>query len=190
MSGWVQRESRRIEKATTLIRKGVPHEKAVWADLGCGDGIFTAALAGLLPPGSEIHAVDRNAAALRQLTRNFAASFPHVRVHPIQADFFHELPLPSLAGIVMANALHFVERKPPVLAGITNFLQPGGRFILVEYNTSTGNRWVPHPVDERRFPALAEAAGLENASILEKIPSRFLGEMYAGIGYAPNPSPG
>jgi trans-aconitate methyltransferase len=39
----------------------------IWADLGCGDGTFTTALASLLAPDSVIHAVDKNRRALRQL---------------------------------------------------------------------------------------------------------------------------
>ena len=35
-----------------------------WADLGCGDGTFTLALAELLADGSVIHAVDLDASAL------------------------------------------------------------------------------------------------------------------------------
>jgi ubiquinone/menaquinone biosynthesis C-methylase UbiE len=31
-----------------------------WADLGCGDGTFTLALAAILPRGSIIHAMDRD----------------------------------------------------------------------------------------------------------------------------------
>jgi precorrin-6B methylase 2 len=38
-----------------------------WADLGCGAGAFTLALASLLPAGSTIHAMDRDRAALAQL---------------------------------------------------------------------------------------------------------------------------
>ncbi|MGH9204055.1 MAG: hypothetical protein ACRD2A_22745, partial [Vicinamibacterales bacterium] len=45
---------------------------ATWADLGCGDGTFTLALATLLSPGSVIHAMDRNASALRRIPRTHA----------------------------------------------------------------------------------------------------------------------
>ncbi len=38
-----------------------------WADLGCGTGTFTRALADLLPPGSSIAAMDRDASALEQV---------------------------------------------------------------------------------------------------------------------------
>ena len=35
----------------------------IWADLGCGDGTFTLALASLLAPGSTIHAMDTDGSA-------------------------------------------------------------------------------------------------------------------------------
>lgn len=152
-----------------------------WADLGCGDGIFTAALYTLLRPGSEIYAVDKRQGALETLIRNFAASYPGASPHPVRADFARPLSLPSLDGLLMANSLHFVRRKKPVLAQLVNLLKPGGRLIVVEYNTDRGNFAVPHPLDERQFQALAGEVGLHNPEILAKIPSSFLGEMYAGM---------
>ena len=50
-----------LSEAIELIQKiNIPGNKPqVWADLGCGDGLFTRALATLLPEGSIIHAVDK-----------------------------------------------------------------------------------------------------------------------------------
>jgi methylase of polypeptide subunit release factors len=42
-------------------------QKERWADLGCGSGTFTIALAGLLKPQSIIYAIDTNASALKQI---------------------------------------------------------------------------------------------------------------------------
>ena len=39
----------------------------MWADLGCGAGTFTLALAELLAPRSTIHAMDRDGSALRRI---------------------------------------------------------------------------------------------------------------------------
>ena len=49
-----------------------PIRPQTWADLGCGDGVFTRALASLLVPGSTIHAMDRDPAALRALPAEHA----------------------------------------------------------------------------------------------------------------------
>ena len=184
MSTWADREARRIEKARTLIRPGIPGPGGVWADIGCGDGIFTAALHTLTQPGAEIYGVDNDRRALDALKRNFADSYPDALLHAVRADFRRPLSLPPLDGIVMANALHFVGEKESALAQIATLLKPGGRLIVVEYNTARGNFAVPHPLNEAGFLQLAQAAGLREARILAKIPSSFLGEMYAGIGIA------
>jgi ubiquinone/menaquinone biosynthesis C-methylase UbiE len=182
MNTWAERESRRIEKARILLRPGVEDCRGTWADLGCGDGIFTAALYTTLKPGSEIYVVDKKQSALDALIRNFATSYPLASAHPILADFTQRLTLPPLDGLLMANSLHFVKHKKPVLERLKSLLKPGGRLILVEYNTSRGNLAVPHPLDEAGFVALAREVGLRQPRILAKIPSTFLGEMYAGMG--------
>jgi hypothetical protein len=70
------------------------------------------------------------------------------------------------------------------LARLVKLLKPGGRFIVVEYNTRRGNAAVPYPLDEWGFLALAEEAGLGQAEIVARIPSTFLGEMFAGVARA------
>jgi ubiquinone/menaquinone biosynthesis C-methylase UbiE len=184
LTTWAEREARRIGKARTLLRPGVEGQAGTWADLGCGDGIFTAALVTLLGPGSESYAVDKKRSALDALARNFADSYPGVAPQLILADFSRPLPLPPLDGLLMANSLHFVRHKRPVLEQLLTLLKPGGRLILVEYNTNKENFAVPHPLDETGFLALATEVGLLQPRILVKIPSTFLGEMYAGMGIA------
>ena len=179
---WAEREARRIQKAVTLLRPGVPGPGGIWADIGCGDGIFTSALYTLIQPGGEIYAVDRDQYALEALTRNLAESYPDAALHPMRADFTRGLSLPALDGMVMANSLHFVTDKAPVLSRLIRLLKPGGRLIVVEYNTSRGNPAVPYPLDDQSFPKLAAQIRLRDARILSRIPSSFLGEMYSGMG--------
>jgi ubiquinone/menaquinone biosynthesis C-methylase UbiE len=174
----------RIEKARTLLQPGVPGPGGVWADIGCGDGIFTVALYTLIGSEGEIYAVDKSQRALTALVRHLAESYPDAKLHLVRADFTRPLALPPLDGLLMANALHFVKEKRPVLARLAGRLKPGGRLIVVEYNTSQSNYAVPHPLDEDGFLKLAHEAGLREARILAKIPSTYLGEMYAGLGLA------
>lgn len=171
----------RIEKAVTLLRPSIPGPGGVWADVGCGDGIFTAALHRVVRPGSEIYAVDKNQRALDGLVRTFRESFSEAALHPIRADFTRGLTLPPLDGLVMANSLHFVRDKAPVLAGLVDLLKPDGRLVVVEYNTNQGNPYVPHPLDEFEFLTLARQIGLHEPQIVARIPSTFLGEFYAGL---------
>lgn len=179
--GWAAREVRRIEKARTLLRPAVEGLNGIWADIGCGDGIFTSALYTLLDASSEIYAVDKNGRALQSLSRNFAESYPDARVHVLQADFTRDMDLPPLNGLLMANALHFVRNKEAVLHNLIKLLAPSGRLIIVEYNTARGNFAVPHPIDADGFLRLATQTGLREARIVARIPSSFLGEMYAGV---------
>lgn len=166
-----------------LLRPGVAGPAGAWADIGSGAGAFTLALAELLGPGRVIYAVDRDAGALRTAANRLTAVFPGVTLHTLAADFTRPLPspLPPLAGLVMANALHFVPDKHKLAAvrQIKAHLQPGGRWLLVEYNVDVGNPWVPHPLSFERWQTLAERAGFERTRLLTTRPSSFLREFYA-----------
>jgi SAM-dependent methyltransferase len=82
-------------------------------------------------------------------------------------------------GVLMANALHFVKAKAPVLALVRSYLKPGGRFVLVEYDADRGNLWVPHPISYTTWLAVAPGAGFSGARLLGRVPSRFLSAIYA-----------
>ena len=184
MSTWAECEARRISKAITLLRSGIAATGGIWADVGCGDGIFTSALYTLIQPEGEIYAVDQDQYALNALARHFAESYPDATLHTLRADFTHELNLPALDGITMANALHFVADKAPILTRLIRQLKPAGRLIVVEYNTCRGNPAVPYPLDDTSFIKLVAQVGLREARIIARIPSSFLEEMYAGIALA------
>jgi len=164
-----------------LLQKGIPGPGGVWADLGSGTGAFTLALADLIGPAGYIYSVDRDRSSLREQERTMRASFPAVRVEYILADFTQQLALPPLDGIVMANSLHFVRKKDPVLQLLHSYLRPSGRLILVEYNVDRGNPWVPYTFSYTTWEALAHHNGFTHTQLLEKRPSRFLGEIYSAL---------
>jgi ubiquinone/menaquinone biosynthesis C-methylase UbiE len=170
-----------------LIEGGVTERGGRWADLGSGEGAFTLALADLLGPGSHITAVDRDGGALRQLERD---RFPGVEIETKVGDFTRQLALSDLDGIVMANSLHFVTDKAPVLESVRTMLRPGGALIIVEYGTDRGNPWVPHPFSYKRWEKMAAQAGFEKTRLLRTIPSRHTGSMYSAISQSPPRSPG
>lgn len=165
----------------SLLRRGVPAPGGVWADLGAGSGAFTLALAELVGPQAVIYAVDRDRRALHQLADAMQERLPHATLHSLAADFTQSLPLPPLDGVVMANSLHFVRRKEPVLRLVRGCLKPGGRLLLVEYNTDRGNVWVPHPFSFETWQELAAASGFSRTELLATHPSSFLGEFYAAM---------
>jgi SAM-dependent methyltransferase len=101
------------------------------------------------------------------------------------AHFTRPLDLPSLNGVVMANSLHYVRDKEPVLRAVLNYLRPGGRLILVEYNADRGNPRVPHILSCCTWEALARRAGFIATNLLATVPSRFLGELFSAVSVRP-----
>jgi ubiquinone/menaquinone biosynthesis C-methylase UbiE len=166
-----------------LLRDAVTDRGGRWADLGAGEGAFTLALADLLGPGTHITAVDRDAGALKRLAEQMGKRFPDVEIKTRSADFTRPLDLSGVDGIVMANSLHFVRDKAPVLEAVRNMLHPGGKLIVVEYGSDRGNPWVPHPFTYERWEGMAAQAGFERTRLLRTIPSRHLGSMYSAVSY-------
>jgi ubiquinone/menaquinone biosynthesis C-methylase UbiE len=153
---------------------------STWADLGAGTGAFTLALREVLGTQAEIFAVDKDRNALDELGRRHHERFGGVgRLHLHKADFRGALELPPLDGVLMANSLHFVRDKMPMLERVRDLLQPRGTLLLVEYNVDKGNPWVPHPLSFRTFGELAIRAGFETPRLVGRHPSSFLREFYA-----------
>jgi trans-aconitate methyltransferase len=143
---------------------------STWADLGCGDGTFTLALAEKLAPGSIIHAIDRDAHAVAKLP----VTAGDVRIAAYVADFTQPWPFTSvLDGILMANSLHFVESPRELLRRCTAALAPSGRLLIVEYDTDAANQWVPYPVSLISLSGLANAVGFRRVQKLGSRRSRY-----------------
>ena len=169
-----------------LIAQAVPKDSGgTWADLGAGSGAFTLALRDLAGPTVDIYAVDRDRQSLDQLQSAMQRAFPGTNLHPIGGDFTAPLTLPELDGIVIANALHFERDQRVVLQSFLQYLAPGGRLIVVEYDADSGNRWVPYPISAHRMLSLATQSGFIDPTVIGHRPSRFLGGIYAAIAFAP-----
>jgi ubiquinone/menaquinone biosynthesis C-methylase UbiE len=151
----------------------------VWADLGAGTGAFTLALRDVAGPEVDIIAVDRDRHALQTLRANLDRRFPGTRLQIQQADFTEPLELPRLDGVLSANAIHYVRHPTTLLQRWRGYLKPGGRLIVVEYDTDAGNQWVPYPLSFPTFVSVAQSAGFAEPVLLGAVPSRFLGRLYA-----------
>jgi len=164
-----------------LLRNGIHGQGGAWADFGSGTGAFTLALADLIGPQGSIYSVDKDRGSLREQQRNMQANFPSARVEYIAADFTQRLDLPVLDGIVMANSLHFVRKKEPVLQLMRGYLRSGGRLLLVEYDTDHGNMWVPYPFSYTTWEKMARQQGFVETTLLARHPSRFLDGMFSAV---------
>jgi trans-aconitate methyltransferase len=142
----------------------------IWADLGCGDGTFTRALADMLAPGSLIHAIDLDGSTLRRMP----SVHKGVRISTHRGDFMKQpWPFAGLDGILMANSLHYVENQAAFIRDCESHMRLPRRFLLVEYDVSEANRWVPYPVSQTRLTALFERAGYSSVRVLRSRPSLY-----------------
>src|SRR6476469_4415874 len=98
-----------LHEAIDLIRFTPAKEQSqAWADLGCGNGLFTKALASLLPGGSRIHAIDADEKTIKEIP----SSYNGVGIEKSVLDFTSDrLVLQHMDGIMMANSLHYVKEK-------------------------------------------------------------------------------
>jgi len=142
-----------------------------WADLGCGTGTFTLALAGLLAPGSVIHAMDSDASALRKIP----PAHKSVSITTHHGDFLNPQiwPFADLHGILMANSLHYVEDQATFIRACASRMKSPRHFLIVEYDTDAANRWVPYPVTQTRLTTLFSGAGYGSMKLLRSRPSLY-----------------
>lgn len=168
-----------------LLERGVERGPFRWADLGAGEGNFTMALAELLGPGAQIIAVDRDRGALDILKSRMGKRYPGTTLELVHSDFTRPLGLDMQDGVVMANSLHFVRNKPPVVEAVRRMLKPGGRLVVVEYGTDRGNPWVPHPFSYSTWRTMSAAAGLLETELIGTVPSRHFGSMYSALSRTP-----
>jgi len=148
-----------------------------WLDLGSGNGTFTRALASLLPSGSGIHAMDQNQSALNSIPDTLGT----VAIIKHYGNFLFD-PWPNkLDGLLMANALHFVKNKDSFLLRAFAALPPKGTFLLVEYDLTRVNQWVPYPLNFKTATKLFHDAGFSSIRKLNERPSVFNSAMMYSV---------
>jgi ubiquinone/menaquinone biosynthesis C-methylase UbiE len=148
--------------------------RQTWADLGCGSGLFTKALATLLGRDSNIYAVDHED-QLIDSKRDIAA------IEFMKLNFIDDaLPFAALDGILMANSLHYVKDKISFIRKLVHHLAPDGRFIIVEYDTTRANTWVPYPIAFDQLAAVFTELGFRKIQRIGERRSIYRsGKMYA-----------
>ena len=134
---------------------------------------------------ARIVAVDRDAGALRDNARAVARAVPgDRRSRTLVADLASRSTLPPLDGLVAANSLHFVPRDRQVEAvrRLAAHLRPGGAVRRRRVRRGPRQSVGAEPVQRRR-PGRASRPrpGLEPPTVIGRVPSRFLGAIYASV---------
>jgi trans-aconitate methyltransferase len=170
-----------ISEATAMLKNDKIRFQEIeqWADLGCGSGTFTRALATLLQPQSIIHAVDSNNTSLNQIP----SSYHSVQIEKQRIDFVSEnLNLKNLDGILMANSLHYVRDKKSLVIKLSSSLKQHGSFLFVEYDTENPiPKWVPYPISFSSLKKLFTDIGYRDIQKLQERKSVFGQMMYSAV---------
>ncbi|MGC4103332.1 class I SAM-dependent methyltransferase [Ferruginibacter sp.] len=148
-----------------------------WADLGCGSGLFTKALASVISPGSVITAIDKSSNGFKHLK----GVYNEVTIETLQEDFTAIQFAAGIDGFLMANSLHYVKDQKEFVGNLKQQLKKEGSIIIVEYDTDRSNPWVPYPVNADKLRLLFEANGFSSINFLASQPSVYGTTMYSAI---------
>jgi ArsR family transcriptional regulator len=139
----------------------------VVADLGCGTGQTTAAIA---PFVGRVVAVDESSAMLAAARRRLADR-DNVE---LRSGRLEDLPIDDgeLDAAILSLVLHFVVDPAAVLAEAARALRPGGCLLVVdmvphereEYRTTMGHLWLG--LDAEQITGWLEIAGFANVRIV------------------------
>ncbi len=163
-----------LSTAITLIKNGIQPSAIpqTWADLGAGSGLFTKALSTLLPDGSTIYAIDQETKALNSIVLPSGK----ILLKKVTIDFANDpIVVEPLDGVLMANALHFVQDKFAFIEKIKKAVKPSAKIVIVEYDRDTANPWVPYPISYKSLQRLAEDSGLASIAKIGSTPSKYHG---------------
>lgn len=161
-----------ISEAKEMILSAVENNLEIWADLGCGVGLFTLALAEILKDGSSVYAVDKS-------VQSFPAKHSEVRLFFKEGDFSESLELPLLDGILMANSFHFIKNKKQLIRHLETYFKNTKKWIIVEYDNSVANQWEPYSIPFEELKLLFIEMGYSNIEKIGERKSKFGGMMYA-----------
>jgi ubiquinone/menaquinone biosynthesis C-methylase UbiE len=141
------------------------------ADIGCGTGVYTIALAHEVGVMGQVFAVDVHRDALHTLAGTLDKR-GIVNVEMLWADAEKSISIDafSLDAVVLSNVLFQFDSIDKVLALLSKLIKPEGQLLVVDWSDSHGGLG-PHPshiVQEEQAIALAQAHGYR---LLKRLPA-------------------
>lgn len=141
------------------------------ADIGCGTGAYTIALAREVGDIGQVYAVDVH----RELLHTLAASLERqnlLNIDTVWADIEKDVPLEkfSLDACVMSNILFQLEDIPKALQNVAHLLKPEGQLLVVEWSASHAGigPHTDHVVTEEEAHSLVTKNGFR---VLKRLPA-------------------
>jgi ubiquinone/menaquinone biosynthesis C-methylase UbiE len=141
------------------------------ADIGCGTGVYTMALAEVVGMMGQVYAVDVH----RDLLHTLAGTLDKkgfVNVEILWADIEKGIPIDaySLDALVISNVLFQLGNIDAMLSHVAKLVKPEGQLLIVEWSDSHRGLG-PHPghvVEEIQAEKLVQAHGFR---ILKRLPA-------------------
>lgn len=141
------------------------------ADIGCGTGVYTIALAHDVGAMGQVYAVDVHRDALHTLAGTLDKR-GIVNVEMIWADVEKQISIDaySLDAVVMSNILFQLDSIDKALSLISKLIKPEGQLLIVEWSDSHGGIGPhgSHVVQEEHAISLAQAHGFR---LLKRLPA-------------------
>ncbi len=141
------------------------------ADIGCGTGVYTIALAGEVGMMGQVYAVDVHREALHTLASTLDKR-GILNVEMLWADAEKHIPIDaySLDALVLSNVLFQFSDIDKVLSLVSKLIKPEGQLLVVDWSDTHGGigPHTAHVVQEEHAISLVQAHGFR---ILKRLPA-------------------
>jgi ubiquinone/menaquinone biosynthesis C-methylase UbiE len=132
------------------------------ADLGCGTGAYTIALAREVGDMGQVYAVDVHREQLITLAGTLKRQ-GLLNTETLWADIEKGIPIDaySLDAVVMSNVLFQLTNIDQALSHVAKMLKPGGQLLVVEWSSSHSGigPHSDHVIDEETAETLVQKHG-------------------------------
>ena len=108
----------------------------VVADLGAGAGAFALPFAKAVAPSGKVYAVEIDEGFLAHIGRK-AREMQLTNVVPVTGKFTDpSIPARDVDVAFMHDVLHHVENRAEYLKNAARYLEPGGRFVIIDFDAA------------------------------------------------------